>query len=33
MKPTPTLKEEIRDPFYVCMIILMSLIIIAKNLI
>jgi len=29
MKPTPTLKEEITDPFYICMIILITLVIIA----
>jgi hypothetical protein len=29
MKPTPTLKEEIKDPFYICIIILMALVIIA----
>jgi hypothetical protein len=29
MKPTPTLKEEIRDPFYICMVILITLVIIA----
>ena len=33
MKPTPTTKQELFDPFYICMAILMFLVYLANKLI